>query len=461
MIAYFFTGIFIAMIGYFCYFQIAKSESFINSPYNARLDHFSDRVIRGDILASDGTVLATTEVTKSGKEIRKYPYANQYAHVIGYAQNGGSGLESNHQFELLRSHSFILERVLNELEGKKNTGDSVMTTLNPDIQQKLYDALGDHKGAAIVMEPSTGKILAMVSKPDFDPNRIVQDWNKIIADDEKTSVLLNRATQGLYPPGSTFKLITALEYIRENPNEYKSYTYDCTGEIAEDNHTIHCYNNAVHGSVNLRKSLAKSCNSSFANIGLGLDLNQFELTCKALLFNETLPFHAASSQSSFSLEPSDSKSLIMSTAIGQGDTLVSPLHMALVTSAIANNGVLMTPYVVDGVISSDGNVLSQTKPATYRQLMNEKEAHILRSYMKTVVDEGTASALQSSDYQAYGKTGSAEYGTNKGDSHAWFVGFANAKGKESIAISVVVEEAGNGSRFAVPIAKAVFDTYFK
>lgn len=461
MIAYFFIGIFLAMIVYFTYFQIARSEQFINNPYNTRLDSFAERIVRGDIVSSDGTLLATTKTDADGNETREYPQGRKYAHVIGYSENGKAGLESSYNFELLRSHSFILERVVNELEGQKNQGDTLVTTLNDNLQQAAYEALGDQKGAVVVLEPGTGKILAMVSKPDFDPNTIVSDWDAILANDDQNSVLLNRASQGLYPPGSTFKLVTALEYIREHPKVHKNYSYQCTGSITADSYTLHCFGNSVHGEVDLKKSIAKSCNSSFANIGLSLDLESYADTCEELLFNKPLPTEFASSKSSFSLQKDAGDSEVMATAIGQGETLASPLHMALIVSAIQNDGVLMKPYLVERVENSDGSEVEHYEPSSYGRLITESEAKVLRGMMRAVVTEGTASALNTEAYTAAGKTGSAEFGTNKGRSHAWFVGYANAKGHTPIAVAVIVEGAGSGSTVGVPVAKTVFDTYFK
>ncbi len=461
VITYVFIGIFLAMIAYFVYFQVACSEEFINNSYNTRLDDFAKRIIRGTITASDGTTLAQTETDADGEETRVYPQGRVYAHVVGYADNGKAGLESCYNFELLRSHSFLLERVKNEIEGKKNVGDTLVTTLDSDLQEAAYEALGNQKGAVVVLEPESGKILAMVSKPDFDPNTITDQWDSIIKNEDETSVLLNRATQGLYPPGSTFKLVTALEYVKEHPTNYGSYSYDCTGSITSDDYTLHCFNGSVHGTVNLKDSLAKSCNSSFANIGLSLDIDDYTSTCEKLLFNKNLPIRLASSSSRFSLAADASDSEIMATAIGQGDTLVSPLHMALIVSAIENDGILMNPYLAARLENSDGSVITRYEPSAYGRLLKKKEARILRKMMRAVVTDGTASALQSDSYKAAGKTGSAEYSATKGDSHAWFVGYASARKKKTIAIAVVVEGAGNGGTVAVPIAKTVFDTYFK
>lgn len=461
MIAYFFIGIFLAMIVYFTYFQVARSEQFINHPYNTRLDGFAKRVVRGDIVSADGTTLATTKTDADGNETRVYPQGRVYAHVVGYDKNGKAGLESSANFELLRSHAFVLERVLNEIEGQKNQGDMLVTTLQNDLQQSAYQALGDRKGAVIAIETATGKVLAMISKPDFDPNTIAQDWESIVADDQQSSVLLNRATQGLYPPGSTFKLVTALEYIREQPKKYKKYSFSCTGSLTADDYTLHCFQNSVHGTLDLQTAFAKSCNGAFADIGLSLNRKSFAGTCDDLLFNRSLPTSISGSRSRFSLDASDADSLAMATAIGQGDTLTSPLHLAMLAAAIENDGVLMQPYVVDCVENAGGSTVETYAPQLYGALMSEKEAKVLRKMMRAVVTEGTGSVLRSESYHAAGKTGSAEYSMTKGESHAWFVGYARAEKKDPIAIAVIVEGAGNGGSVAAPIAKTVFDTYFK
>ncbi len=160
------------MMGYISYFQVTRSKEYIQSPYNARKDSLADRVVRGDILDRNGKVLARTNVAEDGAETREYPYGNIFAHTVGYSEHGKAGLESVENFELLTSNAFFLEKLKNEFQDKKNRGDSVVTTLDADLQQTAYQAMGDAKGAVVVMEPSTGKILVMLSKPDFDPNRV-------------------------------------------------------------------------------------------------------------------------------------------------------------------------------------------------------------------------------------------------------------------------------------------------
>ena len=179
VIAYFFFIIFIALMAYFIYFQVVKSEDFINSPYNSLQDLFSENIIRGEIISSDGYVLAKTKVDSNGNETREYPYGRTFAHVVGYSVNGKAGLESQANFNLLRSHQFFLEQILNDLKGEKSYGDNVITTINYDLQSVAYSALGKHDGAVIAIEPSTGKILCMVSKPDYDPNTIAKNWESV------------------------------------------------------------------------------------------------------------------------------------------------------------------------------------------------------------------------------------------------------------------------------------------
>lgn len=335
-----------------------------------------------------------------------------------------------------------------------------MTTLDYRLQETAYNALGGNRGAVVALEPSTGKIFAMVSKPDFDPNTIGAEWDNIISNtDSENSILVNRVTQGLYPPGSTFKILTTLEYLREHP-DYQDYSYECTGNIAMENTEIHCYANAVHGAENLETSFAKSCNTSYANIGLGLNKKKFADLCNDMLFHTDLPISYPSNQSSFVLKESSNTDQVTQMAIGQGETLVTPLHMALITSAIANDGILMRPYIIDHTENYKGIPVKNYKSSTYGSLLTKEEAQKLQGFMSKVVSEGTGSKLSGQSYQAAGKTGSAEFSNNKEESHAWFTGYASTEEKGSIVVTVIVENGGAGSTAAVPIAKQVFDTYF-
>ncbi len=447
------------MMGYFVYFQVSESEIFINSPYNKRQDLFAKKVVRGEILSSDGYVLAQTVTDDSGKETREYPYENMFAHVVGFATNGKAGIESTANFNLLRSHTFFLEKIVNGLQGEKNVGDNVVTTLNYNLQQTAYQALGNYDGAAVVLEASTGKVLAMVSKPDYDPNKIAENWEKLTAKDSDSTVLLNRATQGLYPPGSVFKIFTTLEYVHENP-DYEAYSFDCNGSLTSDGSVIHCYNNKRHRTESLSDSFANSCNASYASIGLSLDADQFETLCEGLLFNKDLPVKFESSKSSFALSDDAGDSIRMETAIGQGKTLVTPMHMAMIASAIANDGMLMNPYVIDHTENYEGIEVDRYEPVEYGQILSEQDTEVLQSFMEQVVQEGTGTKLKGRSYTAAGKTGTAEFSTSSDSAHSWFVGYADREDMEDIAVAVIVEDSGAGSEYAVPVAKKIFDAYY-
>ena len=455
-ITYMFVSLFLVLMGYIVYFNVVEAKNIINSPYNRRQDLFADRVVRGKILDKDGEVLAETEVDEDGNETRNYPQDDLFAHVLGYSVKGKAGLESVENFNLLTSNAFILEKIVNEFQGKKNIGDNVVTTLDTDLQQAAYDALGDHKGAVVVMEASTGKILSMVSKPTYDPNSVSEDWTKLNTDED--SALLNRATQGKYAPGSTFKLVTTLAFMRQNSN-YESYSYNCSSEIEHDGTTIHCSGDVAHGKEDLRLSVANSCNTSFSNIGLSLNIKKYRETAKELLFNSELPSPLMYGESKFVLSEKDSDAELMMTSIGQGKTQVSPYHMALITSAIANGGKLMKPYLVDRITNYSGTTVTKNMPEEYKQLMTSEEASKLTEYMEAVVEEGTAKALRGQNYTVAGKTGTAEYSIDKTKTHSWFVGFTNVDNPD-LVISVVVEGADTSGVRAVNVAKKILNSYY-
>lgn len=459
VISYLFVAIFVSLVGYLVYFNVKLKDDIMNSPYNTRQNSAAEYVVRGNIESLDGEILAYTDVAEDGSETRVYPYKDIFAHAVGYFDNGKSGLESLANYQLLSSHSFILEQIMNDLQDQKKDGDTVVSTLDASLQTAAYNALGDYDGAVVVLEPSTGRILSMVSKPDYDPNTLAANWDSIV-NDENSSVLVNRATQGQYAPGSTFKIVTALAYYREH-GSFDGFNFQCDGQITLEDHTIHCYNNSVHGSEDFTTAFAKSCNSAFAQLGTEIGVSALKKTSEDLLFNNKLPLSVTYKQSRFTLTKDDGTAALMQTAIGQGDTLVSPMHMAMIVSAIANNGTLMEPYLIDHVENKNGDLVTATKPKTAGTLMTEEEASQLAKLMESVVSSGTASKLSGNGYTAAGKTGSAEYYRSDGSigTHSWFVGYSNVDDPD-IVVCVLAENAGTGSSFAVPAAKQIFDEYY-
>lgn len=457
-ITYLMVALFLGLAVYMGYFLQVRSEDVINNSYNARLDRFSDRIVRGKIMAGDGTVLAETQVDADGNETRVYYYGSVFDHAVGYSAKGKTGIEALANFYLLTSHVNLLEQVGNELSGRKNPGDNVYTTLDAELQQAAYAALGDRKGVVIAMEPDTGKVLAMVSKPGFDPNTLLQDWDWLTDGGNGEGQLLNRATQGLYPPGSTFKIVTALEYMREHPGGYRDYQFDCSGVYVNGDYRIKCYHGTAHGHQDFTRSFANSCNGAFSSLGLGLNLGAFRDTAKSLLFNSPLPITGLPyKQSSFQMGPGADTWEILQTSIGQGTTQVTPMHNAMITAAIANGGTLMKPYFLNSVETAGGEEIKKFMPASYGSLMTAGEAEGLTELMRTVVTEGTGSAVRTDAYTVAAKTGSAEFETGK-ETHAWFTGFAPVENPK-LVVTVLVEEGGSGGKAAAPIARQLFDIY--
>ncbi len=461
--SYFMVAMFLSLVVYLVYFNVIRADSINSNAYNTKQSAKENMIIRGAIYSADGQPLAITNVDAGGNESRVYPYYQTFSHVVGYATNGRSGIESVYNDELLTCSSSILQQIEDSAQNVKVRGDSLYLTLNTSLQRAAYDALGNYgyNGAVVVLEPDTGKILAMVSRPGFDPNTISQDWD-ILVSDEANSPLLNRATQGLYPPGSTFKVLTTLAYIRENPDDYQNFTFNCQGLVSMGDVNITCYGGSVHGSETLEQAFMNSCNGAFATIGTELEYDAYRDICEDFFFNDSIDLVLPTSESQFELESGSSVGEQMTTAIGQGDTLATPLQMAMVAAAVANNGTIMKPYLLDYIATYDGDVVREYNPSSYRTVMSSAEAEILAGYMTSTAQSGTASALSGNGYTVAGKTGSAEYeidGSENMGTHSWFIGYSNVEDPD-IAIAVIAENGGSGSSTAVPIAKYIFDAYY-
>lgn len=461
LLSFVFTGLFCVMIGYLCMYVKDNEQDLMNNSYNARQAILASENMRGTIYDRNGSKLAYTQDTSDGEE-RVYPYNNLFSHVVGYSTKGKTGIESLANYYLINSNIPLSEKVENDVAQIKNPGNDVYTTLDANLQQVVYDSLGIYKSACVVSNVKTGEILAMVSKPDFDPNTIVQDWDKFVEEEQtkNSSVLLNRATQGLYPPGSTFKMITSLQYLREHENSVEGYHFNCNGRFSHGDTSIQCYHGTNHGSEDFYKAFAKSCNSAFSSIGVELNREQYGNTLDKLLFNTELPIDINYSKSVLTVDDSVSDDEMIQISIGQGKAQITPMHMNMITSAIANDGILMKPRFVNRVLSANGSVIETFSNETYAQLLTKEEADVLTELMVGVVNEGTATKLKTESYQAAGKTGSAEYNGVKEDSHAWFTGFAPAEDPE-IAVTIIIEGIGSGGDYAAPIAKRIFDAYFE
>ncbi|MBO4288835.1 MAG: penicillin-binding protein 2 [Lachnospiraceae bacterium] len=456
---YFFVALFLGAIVYLGFFYAKKADGYKSSSYNSkRQGVYAARYQRGDIFSADGVILATTLIEKDGTQTRSYPENRKYAHVVGYSTRGSSAAESLAGSYLMGAHISPLELAKNELTGTLTHGDNAYLTIRSDLQDAAFKALGDRDGAAVVIEVKTGKILAMVSKPDFDPNTIAEDWDKLVQD-ETSSVLVNRATQGKYPPGSTFKIITALEYLREQPEKAKEFTYVCDSEYRDGEYTIRCSKGISHGEVTLEKAFAKSCNGAFAVIGSELDTEKLYKLCEDFGYNQDFSIGLVYSRSMYVLKDDASRWDVLQTSIGQGQTLTTPMLNCMIAAAVANDGVMVTPYVMDRVENSYGTLVKTWSSAGSTRVMTADEAKTLQKMMRSVVTEGTGDDAEGDNFTVAGKTGSAEWAKGK-ETHAWFMGYAPYEDPE-IAVCVLIEQGGSGGSAAAPAARTILEAYFR
>lgn len=454
-ITYVFIGLFAILAVYLVIYILTDGREDINNPYNKRQELLEKKVLRGNIYSNDMDILAETIIDEEGNEKRNYPYDELFCHIIGNRYDTGSyGLELSYKFDLLSYNQSIVDELLADFNEKKLQGNSIITTLDVDLQDACYEALGKYEGAVVIMDAVTGDILSMVSKPDYNPNNISGIWDDIKND--KKGVLLNRATQGLYTPGSIFKLFVLGEYIRSYNETYDEYLYTCKGKINYSDFSLKCSNGKAHGKLDLSEAFAKSCNCSFADIGLKTDTDSLKAYCNNKLFNSNLPLEIPYSKSSYVLNVYDSEFMKIQTYIGQGETLVTPIHMCMVMSSIVNDGILMKPRIVSKIIDKKGNTIENTDISQYGSLYTKNEADLLKKYLGEVVNSGTATKLKNDKADVYGKTGTAQIDSN-GLANSWFVGGIETQDKK-LAISVVIEKVDDNTSPAVSVTKDIIKT---
>lgn len=465
--------IFLIMIGYLLKTYFYDSHSFVANPMNPRLSQSYEGVKRGSIYDANGDIIAEDVKQEDGSFKRVYKNAKYYSHVIGYTVNGKAGVEAKYNFRLENVSNEFFQRVGNLFLKKDIEGDSLVLTIDNNLQEMAGKQLGKQKGSIVALEPSTGKVLAMVSNPTFDSNEVSENWAELNSDEENAP-LLNRATQGLYPPGSTFKIITAAAVLASG-GEVVDFEMDCDGDERFGHSVIHCYDGKAHGHVDLKSAFAKSCNIYFSEIGIKMGAKNLKDMAESFGFNKNIGLALEYSVSTFPMSENAEEREIVETAFGQGRTLTSPLFMAMVTSAIANNGMMMQPYVVDHSLTPSGGVRNRTLPIKINQAISPEIAEKVKELMCEVVNSGTARNASfsvsrkddvlsgkanseiSGKIQVAGKTGTAE--NPQGDDHAWFVAFAPAENPK-IAVAVLLENAGKGSN-AIPAAREIMKEYLE
>jgi peptidoglycan glycosyltransferase len=404
---------------------------------------------RGRLLDRDGNELAVS--LPSGQ--RRYTDAS-VAHEVGYIDSrfGSTGAELAFNGLLSGRSGEGGWQAAFDAEFKRTTGTGldVRLTIDPKVQRAASQALGARNGAVVALDPRNGEVLAMVSVPTFDPGALAKNGDALVKD--PTSPLLNRATQGSYPPGSTFKTVTAISAL-ENNVITPDTVVTCPGEIVVDGFPISC-NNVPQGTGTypFRNAFTYSVNAIFAQVGISLGWDRLNSTARRLGFGRPLEFTLETAPTQIHAPGSkETKTLLATTAFGQGELLATPLEMAAITAAIANDGTLVSPHL--GLAAMDGKaVVARLEEPSASRLMSSSVARTLREFMVAVVDASQAAGVSIPGVKVGGKTGTAE--TGSGTSHAWFIAFAPAE-NPTIVVAVVLENAGRGSVEAAPVAGAV------
>jgi peptidoglycan glycosyltransferase len=460
--------LFVVLIAATSWNTVFSADSLDKNSKNRRNLIRDARVPRGLILARDGRVLARSlrrGTRRNRYYTRTYPTGSLFSHAIGYSfiQFGQSGLEK-YRSDALAGKEEEFQSILSELESRKREGKDVVTTLDAKAQQTAVQALGGRAGSIVALEPSTGRVRVMVSIPDFDPNQVPKRRRQL--DRAPGSPVLNRATQARYPPGSTFKVVTAaaaLDSGKFTPQSVLSGKSPQTiGGVPLSN-----FGNEQFGSVSLTDALTHSVNTVWGQVGEKLGKGTMFEYMERFGFGRKPPLDYPADQMDASGVFAKDRLLgggdpvdIGRVAIGQERLQVTPLQMAMVASAIGNGGRLMKPRLTDRIVAKDGRVSERIEPDMADRVMSKNAASQLGEMMGHVVEEGTGTAGALGGTKVAGKTGTAEVQGGAAN-QAWFIAFAPID-KPKLAIAVTVERtSGQGGTVAAPLAKQVLEVLLR
>jgi peptidoglycan glycosyltransferase len=471
----FIVVLFGVLVGFTSWWSVFDAEALKEKEANKRPLLEQQQIKRGRILAADGTVLARSVPKGRGdslRYVRRYPEGSLYGHPIGYSfvREGDTEFEQFHNDELIGESSEFAS-ILDELTGAEQEGNDVVTNLDPEAQQTAMEGLQEQGfGAVVAIEPSTGRVKVMASNPPFDPNRVPFELEQLNRNDLEAP-LFNRATQGQYPPGSTFKVVTAAAGL-ENDVITPETPIDAPGVLEVEGQPLENDFGLDFPGATLDTALTNSVNTWFGQLGQKVGNDALFGTMEKFGFNSRpaidLPEDAVAKSGVFDEEedllragdPVDLARL----AIGQERLLVTPLQMAEVVAAVANGGKLMKPQIWSRVVDPEGRVTDRLDPSEYSQPINAETAAELTTAMEGVVTEGTGTNAAISGIAVAGKTGTAETPFNEScgggtdENQAWFVGFAPADDPQ-IAIAATVEcTTAFGGDVAAPIFREVAES---
>ncbi len=459
--------------------QGVAGPDYRDDPRNPRLVAFRVGRERGAIVSADNVVAARSDPVEGSQAfVRVYPTAEAYAHTVGFVSVlfGARGLERERAGDLVSNRDTTISGVLNALMGGDPRPRGLRLTIDDALQEVARTALGEDRGAVFAVDPETGAVLAAVSTPGFDPNVLVGPDARAAGqalEDDESQPLLDRSIATTYPPGSTFKVITAAAALESGiASPSTEYADPLELQLPGSTASISNYNRevCVDGSpVTLEEAFVRSCNTVFAALGMDVGAEQLVATAEAFGFNSIIPYDlevlASAVPDAASIVSNDPA--VAQNAIGQRDVRATPIQMALVAAAVANEGEIMIPHVVSDVFTADGVIESSTTPRRWRRATSPATTAVLSDMMERVVTSGTGRNAAIPGVRIAGKTGTAEVAGSP--PHAWFIGFGPVDadpGEPQIALAVVVESGGSagetasGGSVAAPIARAIFEEFF-
>lgn len=446
--------------------SVVRTESLNEDTRNRRVRDAEFSRNRGTILVGNTPIAQSVERTGRFPYVRTYPEPELWSSVTGWYSYdyARSGLEQSYNQQMAgTSSSQAARRIVDILSGRQGRGANLSTTLNPRAQAAAVRALGDQRGAVVAMDYTTGAILALVSTPTYDPNRLAtvdlaaerEAWTELL--DAPDEPLKNRAVREVYPPGSTFKLVTAAAALEDGMVPDTEVDAPASLRLPNSSRSMGNSTNCGGTRVTLEQALKTSCNTAFGNIGLELGADKMIEMAEKFGFNQDQQIDIAAAASRFPTEIDEAQTAL--TAIGQFDVAASPLQMVQVAAAIANDGEMMKPHLVSTVTNRDLTVLESQAPDRIGRPISEATARHLRDMMVATVEDGTGTPAQIDGVVVGGKTGTAQTAPER-PPYAWFVGYAE---EPQVAVVAFVEDADverndiSGGRLAAPIFKAVVE----
>lgn len=452
------------LVGFTSWRSVVDADELRAHPANSRPLLESLRIRKGTILTRGGTVVARDVAHGEGARRvfrRTYPEGSLFGHPIGYSflRQGTAGIEQSYLGELTgQENEFV--GILDQLQGRRERGDALRTALDERGQRTAFEALAGRPGSVVALEPRTGRVRVMASVPPYDPNLVPERLSSLNRDD--TNPLVNRATQAQYPPGSIFKVVTAaaaLETGRYSPQS----VVDGSSGIPISGVPLRNFGGQDFGQIDLTTALTRSVNTAWAQVAVDLGPRAMYRTMERFGLNSRPPIDLPADQVATSgvylegrglADSPDDGADIGRVAIGQGGVLVTPLQMAMVAAAVANDGVLMRPRIGQELIDPDGRS-SEIEAAAEERAMSVEDARALRQMMVNVVESGTGVGARIPGTSVAGKTGTAEIDVQQGINQAWFLAFAPVESPRIAVVATIERTRATGGEDALPVVRQV------